>query len=249
MTYKTSQIARLVGVHANTIRLYEELKLLPPVPRTESGYRIFHDRHLKQLYLLRTAFRSGIVSDRLRQEVYEIVKTAATNDIEAAYMKTESYLEHLRVEKDRAEEAIRITLEIIEHSDKSEENVVFTGRVEVAKVLGITIDILRDWERNGLIEVPRSSNVYRKYREKEMKRLKIIRTLRNAHYSMMSILRMLNRLDRGETNIREAIDTPEKEEDIVYVTDRYMTALKLAEADALEMLRILEDIKRMEEQT
>ena len=121
--------------------------------------------------------------------------------------------------------------------------------MEVANDLGITTDVLRDWERIGLIEVPRSPNGYRRYELKEMNRLKIIRTLRNAHYSMMSILRMLNRLDRGERNIREAIDTPEEEEDIVYVTDRNITALNLAETDALEMLRILDDIKKIEEQT
>lgn len=58
-----------------------------------------------------------------------------------------------------------------------------------------------------------------------MNRLKIIRTLRNAHYSMMSILRMLNRMDHGEMNIREVIDTPSEEEDIVCAADRYITAL------------------------
>lgn len=67
----------------------------------------------------------------------------------------------------------------------------------------------------------------------------IIRTLRNAHYSMMSILRMLNRLDQGDRNVRETIDTPGEEEDIVCAADRYITALSLAEKDALEMLDML----------
>jgi methylated-DNA-protein-cysteine methyltransferase-like protein len=72
--YKTAQIAKLIGVHPNTIRFYEEMQLLPVIPRTESGYRIFNERHLEQLRLLRTAFRAEIISDKLRQEVYEIVK-------------------------------------------------------------------------------------------------------------------------------------------------------------------------------
>lgn len=70
-TYKTSQIAELIGVHPNTIRFYEEMKLLPAVPRTENGYRVFNDAHLRQLTLLRKAFHAEIISDRLRQEVYE----------------------------------------------------------------------------------------------------------------------------------------------------------------------------------
>lgn len=80
-----------------------------------------------------------------------------------------------------------------------------------------------------------------------MNRLKIIRTLRNAHYSMMSILRMLNHLDRGEGNIRETIDTPGEEEDIVYATDRYITALSMAETDALEMLKMLDAMQENED--
>jgi DNA-binding transcriptional MerR regulator len=238
-TYKTAQIAEIIGVHPNTIRFYEEMKLLPVIPRTESGYRIFNDRHLEQLRLLRTAFRAEIISDRLRKEVYEIVKTAATDDIDGAYHSTQSYLEHLRKEKIKAEEAICITLDIIEEISKSDETVVFCGRLKVAEILGITIDVLRDWERNGLIAVPRGSKGYREYGLKEMNRLKIIRTLRNAHYSMMSILRMLNRLDQGDKNIRNVIDTPGEEEDIVCAADRYVTALSLAEEDAQEMLEIL----------
>jgi len=84
-TYKTAQIAKMIGVHPNTIRFYEEMRLLPAIPRTQSGYRIFNDRHLGQLQLLRTAFRAEIISDRLRQQVYEIVKTAAADDIDGAY--------------------------------------------------------------------------------------------------------------------------------------------------------------------
>jgi hypothetical protein len=72
-----------------------------------------------------------------------------------------------------------------------------------------------------------------------MNRLKIIGILRNAHYSMMSILRMLNRLDEGDMNIREAIDTPGEEEDIVRAADRYISALAMAEQDAAEMVDML----------
>ncbi|MDD3127207.1 MAG: MerR family transcriptional regulator [Candidatus Izemoplasmatales bacterium] len=244
-TYKTTQIAELIGVHPNTIRFYEEMKLLPVIPRTENGYRIFNDRHLRQLRLLRTAFRAEIISDKLRQEVYEIVKATAANDIENAYLRTNKYFEHIKEEKARAEEAICITLDIIENSGKLGQNVVLNGRKETAEILGITVDVLRDWERNGLICVPRDANRRRKYGLKEMNRLKIIRTLRNAHYSMMSVLRMLNQLERGDMNIRKVIDTPGENEDIVCAADRYITALSMAESDASEMLDIIVSMQNM----
>jgi DNA-binding transcriptional MerR regulator len=238
-TYKTSQIAEMIGVHPNTIRFYEEMKLLPAIPRTEGGYRIFNDRHIEQLRLLRTAFRAEIISDRLRQEVYEIVKTAASDNIYGAHLGTQRYLKHLQEEKAKAEEAIRITLDILKDTGMSNGTIVYFGRHEVAKLLGITIDVLRDWERNSLLMVPKAANGYREYRQNEINRLKIIRTLRNAHYSMMSILRMLNRLDLGDKNVREVINTPGEEEDIVCAADRYITALSLAEQDAIEMLNML----------
>ena len=56
---------------------------------------------------------------------------------------------------------------------------------------------------------------------------------------MMSILRMLNQLDQGDGNIRDAINTPGVEEDIVCAADRYITALTMAQEDAVQMLQIL----------
>lgn len=244
LTYKTAQIAKLIGVHPNTIRFYEEMKLLPVIPRTESGYRIFNDSHLDQLRLLRTALRAEIISSSLRQEVFEIVKTAATDDIDEAYQRTQKYFENLKQEKERAEEAINITFNIIEDKSSLEENPVFYSRIETARILGITTDVLRDWERNNLIHVPRNSKGNREYGLKEMNRLKIIRTLRNAHYSMMSILRMLKSLDNGEMNLREAINTPDDSEDIVCAADRYITALSMAEKDSLEMMDMLEAMRK-----
>jgi hypothetical protein len=54
---------------------------------------------------------------------------------------------------------------------------------------------------------------------------------------------MLNRLDEGDRNIRRVIDTPAEEEDIVCATDRYITALTMAEKDAKEMLHILDGMR------
>lgn len=243
-TYSTSQIAGIIGVHPNTIRFYEELNLLPPIPRAKNGYRVFDDGHLLQLRLLRAAFRAEIISDRLRQEAVEIVKTSAAGRIDEAYLGAERYTEHLREEWRRAEEAIRITLDTIAQSKNPEKIVLARTRTKAAVSLEITKDVLRDWERNGLITVPRDSRGYRVYGAEEMDRLKIIRTLRSAHYSMMSILRMLRRMDQGEMNLRQAIDTPDAEEDIVNAADRYCTALQQADLDAVEMMNLLKSIEQ-----
>ena len=46
---KTSDIAKIVGVHVNTVRLYEDKGFLSPVPRSKSGYRLFTPLHLEQM--------------------------------------------------------------------------------------------------------------------------------------------------------------------------------------------------------
>jgi DNA-binding transcriptional MerR regulator len=244
-TYRTSQIAKMIGVHPNTIRFYEEMKLLPTIPRTASGYRTFNDKHIWQLRLLRAAFRSEIVSSRLRQEAFDIVKLAAEEEYEEVYRRTEEYLQHLQEEKAGAEDAIHITLDIIKNSQSKGDDILYYGRRKTAEYLNITVDVLRDWERNGLIDVPQTKNGYKYYRQSEINRLKIIRTLRNAHYSMMSILRMLTRLDQGEMNIRKVIDTPDEEEDIICAADRYITALELAMQDAQDMLEIIKILQKL----
>ena len=68
----------------------------------------------------------------------------------------------------------------------------------------------------------------------------MIRTLRQAGYSMMAILRMLRRFDAGETkNLRHALDTPDPEEDIYYVSDNWLTTLAEVEQRAQAMIQQL----------
>ena len=46
-TYKTSDVARIIGIHPNTVRLYEKFELIPKPERRQNGYRVFTDFHLE----------------------------------------------------------------------------------------------------------------------------------------------------------------------------------------------------------
>ena len=50
-TYSTSQTAEIIGIHPNTVRLYEELGLITPPERKPNGYRIFTDLHLSLIHI------------------------------------------------------------------------------------------------------------------------------------------------------------------------------------------------------
>ncbi len=115
---------------------------------------------------------------------------------------------------------------------------------QVAHLLGVTIDILRNWDRNGLINVPRDpSNGYRRYGAQEISRLRVIRMLSRAGYSLSAILRMLIQLDRGEkTDLRRALDTPRPDEDVYLASDRWISTLTDQEQRAHTIIALVEEI-------
>ncbi|HSJ53701.1 MAG TPA: MerR family transcriptional regulator, partial [Anaerolineae bacterium] len=80
----TSEVAREVGVHPNTVRLYEEWGLLPPVPRSTSGYRLYSRAHLDQMRLARTALHGPWPGRNIRRSVLDMVHQAASGDLGGA---------------------------------------------------------------------------------------------------------------------------------------------------------------------
>ena len=73
---------------------------------------------------------------------------------------------------------------------------------QLADHLGVTVDQLRNWERNGLLTVPRDPETgYRLYGAREIGRLRVVRMLRQGGYSMMAILRMFLRFDAGQIEL------------------------------------------------
>ncbi len=222
----TSQIASAVGVHPNTVRLYEQWNLLPPIPRTPSGYRKFNEAHLDQMKLARLAMHFTWMGGHIRKTAYEMVYSGAKGDLGGALEIAYRLRVQIQAEQAQAEAAA-------DFLDNWVQGAAVDARAkprrigEVAKLLNITTDRLRNWERNGLIEVPRDPiNRYRFYRTREIGRLRVIRTLSQARYSQMAILRMLMRLDQGETeDLREVLDTPRPDEDIFFVTDQLLSTL------------------------
>lgn len=152
---------------------------------------------------------------------------------------SERYLEQIRAERARAEEAISVATSILKGHALAADAPLRT-RSEVAGLLGISMDSLRNWEMNGLLTVKRKQNSYRVYSDEDLRRLKIIRSLRAANYSLAAILRMLNALSASaEIDIRAVIDTPQPDEDIISVCDKLLSSLQAAEQNALAMQRQL----------
>lgn len=238
--YQTKEIAALVGVHPNTVRIYEEWRYISAVPRGENGYRVYSEVHLFQLKIARIAFRCEIVQGLIRAKARVIVEASGKEDFNQALEHTQAYLSHLEKEYDRALEAIELSEQLM-CGKKSTAMGTYT-RKEAAQVLDLSPEVVRNWERNGLITVSRRSNGFRAYTENEINQLKIIRTLRTAHYSISAILRLMNQSEeiRGNNlNIKKVLDTPEDHEDIISVTDRLTYSLEQAIESAKELILLL----------
>ncbi|AKL96073.1 transcriptional regulator MerR family [Clostridium aceticum] len=245
-TYKTSDIAQIIGIHPNTVRLYEAYELIPKTERKKNGYRVFTDFHIEQFKLARIAFEVEVLQNGLRKKAVEIIKLSAKKKFDEAICLAEDYLQQVRKEQINAEEAIEIVKEMLSDTVIGDEtaNLCLT-RKEAADYLQITIDTLRNWELNGLLRIKRKKNGYRIYTEKDAKRLKIIRSLRCANYSLTAILRMLSALSRDpKTNLKMVIDTPQDDEDIVSACDNLLTSLRIAEKNMKTILAQLYIFKK-----
>lgn len=243
-TYKTAEIAHSIGIHPNTVRLYEELGLIPKPAREANGYRVFTDFHMEQFKLARTALKVEVLQNGLRKQAIDIIKVSVSGDFDRAVFLTDRYLQQIKREQRNAEEAIAITEKLLSDDNQEVDNAILT-RKEAADYLQISMDSLRNWEMNGLLTVKRKQNGYRIYTAEDVRRLKIIRSLRCANYSLAAILRMLSTLENDpEADIRKAIDKPEENDDIISVCDELLTSLRCAEENAQIMLMQLEKMKK-----
>lgn len=241
-TYRTAEIARMIGIHPNTVRLYETLGLVSKPERRANGYRVFTELHLAQFRLARTALQVEVLQNGLRKNAIEIIKVSAAGRLDEALALTDRYLDKLKKERENAEEAVEIARRIL--SGEGEAKQPYLTRKETADALHVTIDTLRNWEMNGLLSVRRKQNGYRVYSGEDLRRLKLIRTLRCANYSLAAILRMLSALSlKPGANLKRVIDTPGAEEEIISVCDRLITSLKAAQLNGNSMRRQLEKLK------
>ena len=233
--YTTSQVAQAAGVHPNTVRLYERIGLLAPIPRTAGGYRSFAERDLAQMRIARLAAGGPYVVPKTL--AVDAARHAALDDLETALQLAGRFGSLVAAE----ETAARRAAEALDGwagaraSDGKEPGVVISA---AAEHIGASTAALRDWERNGLIAVRRDpGNGYRRYTHADIDRLRVIRTLLRARYSAMSILRMMTHLDRGGQELPSmVIDAPRGDETVYSATDRWLSSLRDAGVRAEQLL-------------
>lgn len=240
---RTTDLARMVGIHPNTVRRYEEWGLIPPVERGRNGYRIYTQKHVDCLRVVRVIFAGDYAGRVIRLAAMRVIHFCVADDwggaLEAAYQHQAA----IQSEKAQALAAVNL-LEHWARGKTADTTARYLRIADTARLLGLSCDKLRNWERNGLVAIPRQpENGYRLYGPEEISRLRVIRMLIQAGYSLMAILRMLTLLDRGELrDARQALDTPNPDEDVYMAADHWLSTLAAEEQRSRNLIELLESI-------
>ncbi|MFF4523984.1 MerR family transcriptional regulator [Streptomyces bluensis] len=225
-------LARLAGISTQQIRNYEEAGVLPPAPRTESGYRTFDDVHRRALLAYRALAKGyGPVT------ATEIMRTVHADDIpgalalvdaahaalheervslRAASEALEALAREARAEKARAEKAGAEKAGAGSAGAEKPRRFPRPGpgpgpdlRIgEVAALLGVRTSALRVWESAGLLTPRRErGTAYRHYSPADVRDARLVHTLRRSHYPLHQIRPVLEDLHRtgGSEALHESI--------------------------------------------
>lgn len=210
MEYRPIDIARKLNISTSTIRIYEDMGIIPPVKRTDSGYRIFTQIHLDYLICIRNMVKGyslEFTGDLLREHM-------KGNDHKALWMITKSQAD-LYAEKMRLE---RVGLNLIKNlnyksSDIKKDKKNLMTIKEISKITNISTTTIRYWETIGLISSVRGEgNNYRLFNEDQIKVILIIHALKYSlktkynYYNMEMLKKELKEFIYNEPNTRDLIE-------------------------------------------
>ena len=71
MEYNISQLSKLSGVSARTLRYYDEINLLHPLRTNEAGYRFYGDKEVNLLQQILFYRERGLSLEKIRFILYD----------------------------------------------------------------------------------------------------------------------------------------------------------------------------------
>jgi len=128
-------------------------------------------------------------------------------------------------EKARALEAMSILDKWFEQKTGDNNKLVVIGRCQAAAEIGVSVDTLRNWERNGLFSVARNDQNQLAFSEWDMEKIRVIRLLRNCGYTISSLLRVFGDEEKLSEKPSLLLSLPINNTDFFYVTDLFLDYL------------------------
>lgn len=189
--YTPKQVADVLQVSTTTLRRYEDQRLLPDIPRTESGRRIYLPIHLQALTTLRSLLRGYDIP-----VAYEAMRHMKEHRLSEACWLLNRQMHLLQLEKQRTEEV----MQLIRQTDFPEilgiKGTSSLSVGEAAALAGVNPSAIRHWEAEGLIVSERNpANGYRMYSVKQLRKIFVIVSLRKTVFFIDRMKVLLDELD------------------------------------------------------
>ncbi|SDD15135.1 MerR family transcriptional regulator [Rhodococcus tukisamuensis] len=191
---RTIDVARRAGYSVQQVRNLERDGVLPPAGRTDAGYRIYDETHLRSALAYRAlADGTGPIEAK---EIMRAAQAHRTSDLLALLDAAHARLHTERRELALAERAASaISEEPIDDVRPSDAMSI----AELATALGVRPSTLRHWDAEGLV-VPRrdSPRDPRRYLPGDVRDARIVHQLRMAGYRIAPLQALLPQLRRVE---------------------------------------------------
>ncbi len=240
--YKTSQIASIMKIHPNTVRLYEEIGLVEPAQRLNNGYRMFNDNHILQYKLARYALSMDKRHKTIRKKAILISKNIGTDKKYQALILSEELINDINIEKDNIDK-IKEKYSLVITGKEQEEKRIYLTRKKAAQYINTSADSIRNWENKGLLQISRRLNGYRIYIEDDIEKMRIIKVLKGLGYSLNDIKIIIDKLDIELQNDEIYLYGQSRQyKNIMKDCDRYFTDLQKAHDISMSMNEIVKDI-------
>lgn len=204
MGLRPVDLARQAGISTQLVRNYEDVGILPEVPRSESGYRQYADEHLQALLTFR-ALAPGfgrLTATAIMCAVHDGDEALAFRLIDASH----AALHEQRLATDAASEALGAAAEEFLDGEVPTVNGPALLVGELAAQLGVRTSTLRVWESAELLMPVREAGTkYRRYGPVQVRDARIIAMLRRGRYGFDQIRPVLDGLRK--TGSAEALRT------------------------------------------
>ncbi|MBB6632840.1 MerR family DNA-binding transcriptional regulator [Cohnella thailandensis] len=190
-SFTPKQVAEKLQLSTTTLRRYEDLDLIPDVPRTASNRRYYSAVHVQAFIALRALVHGFDIP-----VAYEVMNLLKKGRVEQALWMINSRQYDIQVEKQRVEEVMRL----IHQTDFSMyRNIKVTDELrigEVAVIAGVNPSAIRHWEKEGLIRAKRNpENGYRVFTSRDLKKIIVLSSLRKTVFFIESMKQLLEALE------------------------------------------------------
>lgn len=222
----------MLFVSTTTLRKYEDLELIPDVPRTKSNHRYYSSIHLQAFTTIRALLQAYSVN-----VAYDIMRKVKQGHKDEALWLINKQQYNIQLEKMRVESIVSMLQASDFSSLKGRQLKEKMSIGEAAAAAGVNASAIRHWEKEGLIQSERNpDNGYRVFSQYEIRKILIISSLRKTIYFIGQMKQLLHDLDNQqiesvEKSFQSAFQNMHKK-----LNEQYQAAAQLvAYLNALEL--------------